>query len=343
LGLDPVKTRALLPAPEFSWDGLRVGEYCAGIEDYLRESSPLVHGLRSLHALAVMELGLLESPLVRLGPEPWLFYRPATVIEDFAALQRLSERRLALFSALKLELRNRSVELIVLVVPDKSRVYADLCYGPVGMPDRKGSLYELILGELGQVGVPVVDPLSSFREQRRREPESLLYYPRDTHWTPLAMRLAAADVAEGLASAGIPLRREGAGSVQAQVERLERSPDLVDLLGLDPSWWADSHQLQEGLHWKDESVEADPVGGLALAGGSFSERGFAAALAEAAGEPVDERGVVAGRGPLAGLRETLYLIRQERLRPRILVWEFVERAYLESQFWLRGPAELGLR
>ncbi len=340
---DPVKTRASVPAPDFSWEDLRRGEYASDGEEYLRESSSLVRVLRSVYSLPLLRAGLLESPLVRFGSEPWLFYRPGTRVADPAALIRLRSRRLNMFSALKLELEKRGIELVVLLVPDKSRVYADLCYGREGMPRLKAGLYNLILSELRQAGVRVVDPLADFREARRREPAKQLYYPGDTHWTPAGMRVAAADLVQELESGGIPLGGEPGESILADKQLLQRSPDLVDMLGLDPSWLAEYRQAQEGLRMLGVSAGPNSRVGIALAGGSFSERGFAAAIAEACGEPVDDRGVLPGQGPMAGLRETLYLLRQERLRPRLLVWEFVERSYLESKFWLRGPAELGLR
>ena len=75
------------------------------------------------------------------------------------------------------------------------------------MPDKESVYYELVPFEsqpeylhkldslLTSVGVPVIPTLKIYNEYRAKT-DTLLYYPDDTHWNPVATSVMAGKVAE---------------------------------------------------------------------------------------------------------------------------------------------------
>ena len=78
------------------------------------------------------------------------------------------------------------------------------------------------------------------------------------------------------------------------------------------------------------------MGKVALAGTSFSEHGLRWALPFTLGRRVDTRGVVGAGGPFQGLRAQLGRIERGESEAKILLWEMVERSYLEPD-WRTPP------
>ena len=77
---------------------------------------------------------------------------------------------------------------------------------------------------------------------------------------------------------------------------------------------------------------------VALCGTSYSDVNFRWPVAWFLGCLVDFRGAVPSGGPFRGLHETLARIRSGASKARLIVWEFVERMYLEPE-WRNPPRE----
>ena len=82
--------------------------------------------------------------------------------------------------------------------------------------------------------------------------------------------------------------------------------------------------------------DAQHLGKLALCGTSFSEGTFSSAVPFILSRIVDARGVVPAGGPFKGLQAQLERIARGESEAVIVVWEMVERSYLESE-WLEPP------
>lgn len=130
---------------------------------------------------------------------PWLFHE-----EEISCLLRTAEtgglpKAIDSVAALQEICRRRGIQLVFLPLPDKANMYRDLLspsYGQAAIQD--GFLSHLVQGVRGR-GVPVVDLASAYRAARRASPH-WLYWPDDTHWSPLGMELAAQETARLLAS-----------------------------------------------------------------------------------------------------------------------------------------------
>ena len=97
------------------------------------------------------------------------------------------ERLLGDLRALQAYLRQCGTELLFMPIPNKETVYFDKVPGadpvsPTGLED--------FLSEAREAGIPTIDLQSAYEDFRRRSDE-LLFFPDDSHWTPVAVEIAA--------------------------------------------------------------------------------------------------------------------------------------------------------
>ncbi|HSF39410.1 MAG TPA: SGNH/GDSL hydrolase family protein [Thermoanaerobaculia bacterium] len=120
--------------------------------------------------------------------------------------------------------RARGADLLVVFVPTKDRVYKKLCRFAAGAaPLRWGSndLPRRIGAIAGEAGASFLDLTPGFAERAARG--EILYFPRDSHWSPAGHTVAAAAIARAIggraapappgpqiARKGVPVRRHGA-------------------------------------------------------------------------------------------------------------------------------------
>jgi hypothetical protein len=109
----------------------------------------------------------------------------------------------AFFVARKKELQEKSIDLIVLLVPDKYVVYHDLLSPAPPGPDREPFL-NLVEKRLVGDGVPVVNLTPIFRERARAliDNDKYLYSLDDTHWNAEGIHEAAESIVESQAFLG---------------------------------------------------------------------------------------------------------------------------------------------
>ena len=87
--------------------------------------------------------------------------------------------------------RQRGIELIVLLIPDKEQVYREHIPARFSSPENpipRSCLWELEK-ELNAEGISAVNLLGPFREKAKED--ILLYWADDTHWNPEGIKLAA--------------------------------------------------------------------------------------------------------------------------------------------------------
>ena len=107
-------------------------------------------------------------------------------------------------------LQARSIDLVVLLIPDEVQVDSQVLQKALLAHGGTASDYDLELPQkrlgafLKKNGVAVVDPLQALRERARAEP---VYWPRDTHWNEAGCDVAARALRDAL----LPRLRARAG------------------------------------------------------------------------------------------------------------------------------------
>jgi alginate O-acetyltransferase complex protein AlgJ len=173
--------------------------------------------------LAIGDLG----PQVRRGCRDWLF-----LAEELApqpnALARQNDRAQAVIR-IHDELRRRGIQLVVAVIPDKSRIEAGhLCdlARPAAFADR----LDAWTSRLKAANVPVIDTTPALQTLQARGQEPFLR--TDTHWNETGAAAAAQAIAAGVQALGIVAEPRQAYTVTASAPG-PRPGDLVRLAGID--------------------------------------------------------------------------------------------------------------
>ncbi|MBL9076570.1 MAG: hypothetical protein JNL08_03650 [Planctomycetes bacterium] len=348
----PIRSRGQSTAPAPTATNLLDGSWMPQKERELREASPIAWRLRSGWLELLYRAGLPRSPQVHVGRDEW-FFLAATVVPDRARFDQRREVRRRFFTAVRDRVRAAGAELFVWFVPDKARVYPEFAYGSGALPPGKAAVYGDVLAELAELGIATTDVAAAIAAARRAAPAEELWFRRDTHWRPFgalaAARAAAAAIEGGPLAARLGPRRD---VELAGTESIRMVGDLTALLGLATVEEPDARgthavpmslltaRLAEPRDYHGivlrEDGRALPLYGdtadaeIVVAGTSFSEENGWKALSLALGRPV--RAVLErGAGGTAPARELLRLL-DAGLRPRLVVWEFVERGLFEDEW-----------
>jgi len=178
---------------------------------------------RSLSWLALRDLG----PRVREGQRDWLFLADELaphVDGEASAASRATE-----VVALHKRLRSQGVDLLVVVVPDKSRIDA-AHLGGLHRPAQFAGRVARWTTALQAGGVPAVD-LSGVLDQLRQQGQPA-FLRTDSHWTEAGAQAAAMLVAQR-ANALVAIAPSGSGWRLTDRVEQARAGDLVRLAGLE--------------------------------------------------------------------------------------------------------------
>lgn len=277
--------------------------------------------------LLVGDLG----PRVREGCQGWLF------LTDETRINRHAEDNAKVKAQAVIELRQRlaqkGIQLLVAVVPDKSRIAAaKLC--PLVRPALLAPRVEHWLALLHAAGVPALDLNASLQPLGDQA-----FLRTDTHWSEAGAQAAAAQIAKGVNA--LPFT-----PTPQQVFDLEQAPsarrpgDLVRLAGIDwlPLYLQPPAEMVAATTVKARAAEtaassdsADDLFGdsnlpnTALIGTSFSRNSnFAGFLEHALGAPLGN--FAKDGGEFSGAAQAYFASPAfQQTPPKLIVWEIPER------------------
>lgn len=277
---------------------------------------------------------------VRLGHDGWIFLTEEVQFDEHAQEQLAA--RVALLQQTRQALAKKQVELVVAVVPDKARIYAQAVRG--GYPPYLHSRYTAALEGLRRAGVPVVDLATPLAQVQRAKP---VYYRTDTHWNQEGAEIAAQAIAKHIQPmlAGVGDTRF---ETMPQGAEAERPGDLLRLMGLESvaNAWRPLPDRETPLATRQVSEDSavglfgDATVPVVLTGTSYSQRGnFHGALQQALSRKVLNVSKDGG----GFLQATTGYLKDEAFTsapPKVLVWELPERFLYrplgEEKDWLRS-------
>lgn len=321
---------ALKPAATLSWQQVFEGEVTQRIARELAKVPFAEHAADLERAASWLLLGDTGSR-VRQGCPGWLFLGDELKVHAQAAVD--AQARAQKVIRLQAQLAGRDIELLLVVVPDKSRIASDqLC-----QLERAGQLAGRVQrwrDAVQAAGVPVVDLTPVLQPLG-----SAAFLRTDTHWSELGADAAAQAVSRRIAELGV----EATPRKQYTTEMAEpqaRPGDLVRLAGLD---WLPA-QLQPAVEMVSTTrlrevpaagaaealAEEDLFGdsqlpNIAVIGTSFSRNSnFIAFLERALGSSVGN--FAKDGGEFSGAAKDYFVSPAfKQTPPRLLVWEIPER------------------
>lgn len=321
---------AALLTPE-TWRWPREGSFLQG--DQAASYERTFNGALPFKDAAVSAWGVLEYTLfhegregVVVGREGWLFTGEEVAFYRDAAAE--TARKLRFVEQVRRELAAQDVALVVALIPDKSRVYAEFVGRP--LPSYTRGRYEAFRRALTAKGVLAPDLLAPLLNAKA---DAQVYLRTDTHWTPAGAEVAADTLARALMDVNV----SGLFETEYQTETTGQKLYKGDLLNFLPLGALQS-QLgppPDRLEVRQTKAASDVGGGLfgaqtvpvTLVGTSYSANpnwNFAGALQGALGADVLNL-ATEGRGPLPPMREYLGSPELRDTPPSLVVWEIPER------------------
>jgi alginate O-acetyltransferase complex protein AlgJ len=318
-----------LPAGTVSWSRLAGGETTAVVAHFLQKANPLEEPLVTFDRVSSYLLTGDLGARVKRGCDNWLFLTDELTLHPDRAAS--VARHLEIVKRVAAYLQSRHIGLVVVPVPDKSRVEAaELC--GIDRPATIGSRLADFETRLRQAGIDVVDVL-----QPMDAAGGELYYRTDTHWNERGAKTAADAVAAALRQTGLAPTQRAEFKVTTDPMQ-ERVGDLIRLAGLDRVAWpfrprGDEEAaivIQQSAAANVGILDETPPAELAVIGTSFSRRAnFVPFLSLALTAPVDNRAEDGGGFANAAID---YFAKPDFLKspPRVIVWEIPERLVEED-------------
>ncbi|WP_144111266.1 alginate O-acetyltransferase AlgX-related protein [Paraburkholderia sp. BCC1886] len=279
---------------------------------------------RALGWVTLHDLG----PRVRQGCPGWLFLHDE--LNVYADADRHLAMRAVTVETVQRELARRGIALLVVVVPDKSRIESQRLCGlqrPASLNARLGQW----TARLTAGGVPVVDVSAALRGVAG-DP----FFRTDTHWSEDGAGAAARAVAQRIRTMGIAFGSSKPGYRVVDLPAARRPGDLVRLAGLEelpPSWQPTPEVVtrRDYVHEAQAAASADDLFGdadlpdIAAIGTSYSTTSdFVPQLALALGTGI---GNFARDGGKFGGSARAYFASAAfaQTPPKLIVWELDER------------------
>lgn len=259
---------------------------------------------------AAREWGRADYALFREGKKgvvvegDWLF-----TAEEFEfhpdATRRIAEKS-AVIAQTRDRLKSRGIDLVVLPVPAKARLYAP------DYPSYNYSIYEVFLGALKDWEVKTADPLPTMEAAKDG-----LYFKTDTHWTPKGARLAAQALAPFFQGDRRYETESGAEeNLEGDLTRYAPGANFAERFES-----ARTAPLENGDLFTDSSIPVTLVGTSYSADPRWNFAGF---LQEALRADV-YNAADPGLGPFETMRAYLDSAAYRDHPPRLIVWEIPER------------------
>ncbi len=271
---------------------------------------------------------------VIVGDEEWLFTQ-----EEFKAYPDFASRvdgQLELISQVKQYLDRQGVDLAVVIVPSKARVYSEHLKNTPPFEGHK-DLYFSVVEKLLAKGIHSPLLLPGMMESKD---QAQMFLRTDTHWTPEGAAIAASEIIRQLE----PKEKDVEWHVKAfetvAQKPVEHEGDLLNYIplapyfsylgpGSEPLLPRETFPLNSAT--QEGSIEDDLFGEsaaeVALVGTSYSANplwNFVGALQQQAGVEVVSY-AQEGKGPVIPMMEYLLSNDFQDNPPSVVIWEFPER------------------
>ncbi len=318
-----------LPTGTVSWSHISDGNATAAISHFLQKANPLEGPLVTFDRVSSYLVTGDLGARVKRGCDNWLFLTDELTLHANRAANLA--RHVEIVKRVAAYLQSRHIGLVVVPVPDKSRVEAaDLC--GIDRPAAISGRLAEFSTQLQQAGIGLVDILRPMEATGGE-----VYYRTDTHWNERGAKAAADAIAAALRQAGLAPAQRAEFKITTDPMQ-ERVGDLIRLAGLDRVAWPFRPRGDEEAATVVKQSAAANVGlldetpppELIVIGTSFSRRAnFVPFLSLALTAPVDNRAEDGGGITNAAIN---YFAKPDFLKspPRAIVWEIPERMIEED-------------
>lgn len=265
---DPVpneEKRTLAPLPTFPRTIPETQSFPRRLDDFLADHFGLRTSMLSLHSWLKWQLGMQFFPIAVRGKNDWFFLgdKYDQCMRQHTGLIPLPPEKISSWVArvadMRRRLRERGIDLRLLIVPDKQTIYPEFLPDglqvPVG-PTPLEQLTQLLHSEHADIGL--IDVRAALLDAKNHSAQ-LLYYQQDSHWNThgvfvgydVLRRTLAADGHTGFLPTTDQFHIIPNGEEPAEI------PMLISL-GMVFRTSLTIEALKSGTHVREKNVNNDP-------------------------------------------------------------------------------------
>ncbi len=183
-----LEKRALAEMPVLSWDTLE--DYPGRLESYVNDHLPLRDALiRANSRINYYALNTSANRDVILGKDGWLFYNRVSAgdpIANYKGMDLFTEEELCAIGdkleAFRASLLSEGKEFVLLIPPNKERIYSEYMPDRYGKPAAQSRVQQLVDYLRANTNVRVCYPEEELMGAKTAIRGRDLYYKADTHW-----------------------------------------------------------------------------------------------------------------------------------------------------------------
>jgi alginate O-acetyltransferase complex protein AlgJ len=294
------------------------GEWNHQFEKALNDTSPLAKEAISLWSAFEYKIFSTGRKGVLIGQKGWLFSD-----EEFHTstnFQAEIQKKLQYIVEVKKILQSKGIQLLVVPIPAKARVYSELL-GRYQVPNSWKSVYSAFLASLRKQGVLTVDALAALETAKK---QGFVFLKSDTHWTPLGAKAVAKSIQEVTKSLSLTRVK----IIKLASFKKEYSGDLAKFIPLGRYGAIETELLEiprVEISSTSNSLFGDAPIEVTLVGTSYSANtnfGFASELKAAFSSDVLNL-ALEGKGSIVPMQ--VFLKNLPNPLPKLVIWELPER------------------
>jgi len=306
------------------------GRWTKAAETHYDDEFPIKRLGTNLWAALDFKLFNEGRPGVVLGRDQWLYTDEE--FDPVANGEQNEADNLALIQGVRDALKKQGTQLVLAIVPAKTRLYPEHIGNNV--PARlHADLYRQFHAQAAQAGIFAPDLLAPLQDAKQR---GQVFLRTDTHWTPMGAEVVAQQLGAAILRQ-TPLSGEPQTFITQAQESAPYKGDLTSFLPLDPLFsnllpkpddlqQRSTHPAQASAEG-DDALFADSEVPVALIGTSYSANpnwNFLGALQQALRSDVVNY-AENGHGPILPMLKYLQTDAFRNSPPQVLIWEFPER------------------
>lgn len=207
------QNRPLAERPEISLETIE--EFPTAFENYFNDHLPYKNQLtKMINQLQYTIFQKSASDKVIIGKEGWLFYNTKSdgaPMEQYLGRELLSEAELAAIAeSLTLTeqyLAQKGIEFVVLILPNKERVYYDMLPDRYIEPAEICGITQVVEYLSENTNIRLVYPYEEMMQIREEFPDIPLYFHSDTHWNRAGAYVGTSKLLEELGIETTPFEK----------------------------------------------------------------------------------------------------------------------------------------
>lgn len=322
-------------AEESSWLSIFKGEWAEVFEPKFNKE--LAHADTSKDLWGILNFGVYKEGRkgVLVGQDGWLY--TAQEFDYSKGAQAYAFANLEYIRNVHFMLERQGVDLVVALVPAKSRVYREHL-GSIEMPHMIEEAYNRYFYDLRSYGLNMVNLDQAFKAHKS---QTQLFMKTDTHWTPEGAAVAAQQVAAKTKAMAAQLQKtefettvQGQQEVEGDLQKFIPLGPMEDTMGPENDVIAITETAPVDGQADEDALFGSVGFDVVLIGTSYSADprwNFIGALKQEMGTDVLNL-AKPGYGPFNNMDEFLGSQTFEDQPPKLIIWEIPER-YVHTRFF----------